>query len=75
MRLNNVDIVIRTPITADQLIDIIEGGKHYLPGIIILNKIDMISAEELEILRQKINADICISADRKINTECAAAKP
>ena len=69
MRLNNVDIVIRTAITADQFIDIIEGNKHYLPGIVILNKIDMVSVDELDIIRKQIQADVCISADKKINTE------
>ena len=32
------DVVIRDDITADELIDCIEGNKHYIPGIIILNK-------------------------------------
>ncbi|MBI5072961.1 50S ribosome-binding GTPase [Candidatus Woesearchaeota archaeon] len=69
MRLNNVDVVIRTPITADQFIDVIEGNKHYLPGIIVLNKIDMVSPDELELLKLNLKPDICMSADRKINTE------
>ncbi len=68
MRLNNVDVVIRTPITADQFIDVIDGNKHYLPGIVILNKIDIITPDEIDILRKKVQADICISADKKINT-------
>lgn len=69
MRLNNVDIVIRTPITADQLIDIIEGNKQYLPALVVLNKIDVISVEELDEIKEKIHPDICISADKKINTD------
>ncbi len=69
MRLNNVDIVIRTPINADQFIDVIEGTKHYLPGIVVLNKIDAISVEEVYAVKAKIKPDICISADKRINTE------
>ena len=69
MRITNADVVIRTPITADQFIDIIEGNKHYLPGIILLNKIDMIALQEVEIITQKIKPDICISSEKKINTE------
>ena len=69
MRLNNVDVVIRTPIGPDQLIDVIEGNKHYLPGIIILNKMDMVTLDELEIIKKNIRADVCISADKKVNTE------
>jgi small GTP-binding protein len=69
MRLNNVDIVIRTPINADQFIDVIEGTKHYLPGIIVLNKIDAVSVEDVDAVKAKIKPDICISADKKINTD------
>jgi ribosome-interacting GTPase 1 len=69
MRLNNVDIVIRTPINADQFIDVIEGTKHYLPGITVLNKIDAVSVEDVDAVKAKIKPDICISADKKINTD------
>ncbi len=69
MRLNNVDVIIRTPITVDQLIDVIEGNKQYLPGIIVLNKIDAVSSEELETVKKKIHPDICVSASEGINIE------
>jgi uncharacterized protein len=68
-RLNNCNIVLRSDITDDQLIDVIEGGKKYIPGIIVLNKIDMVSVEELERVKAMVNPDICISARGKINIE------
>lgn len=65
-RINNAEVVIRTDITADQFIDVIEGNKKYIPGFVLLNKIDLITSERLEQLKQQITPDICISADRKI---------
>ncbi len=69
MHMNNTDIVIRTSITPDQLIDIIEGNKIYVPGIIVLNKMDTISPDELEKLKKHIHPDICISAQKNINID------
>ena len=40
-KINNANIVIREDINADQLIDVIESNKVYLPAIVVLNKIDM----------------------------------
>jgi len=68
-RLNNSSIVIREDITDDQLIDAIEGNKRYIPAITVLNKIDIVDEQELAQLKNLINPDINISAERKINIE------
>jgi hypothetical protein len=68
-RLENSSVVIREDITDDQLIDAIEGNKKYVPGIVVLNKIDMVSKQELERVKSIVNPDICISAEMKINIE------
>ena len=68
-RLENSSIVIREDITDDQLIDAIEGNKKYVPGIIVLNKIDMVDEKELERIKAIVKPDICVSAENKINTE------
>ena len=68
-RLENSSVVIREDISDDQLIDAIEGNKKYVPGIIVLNKIDMVSKEELERIKSIVKPDICVSAENNINTE------
>ena len=68
-RLENCSIVIREDITDDQLIDVIEGNKKYIPGITVLNKIDMVDAKELERIKSIVKPDICISAEMRIGTE------
>ena len=68
-RLENSSIVIREDITDDQLIDAIEGNKKYIPAITVLNMIDMVNSKELERIKAITKPDICISAEKKVNTE------
>lgn len=46
----NGDILLNCDATEDDLIDVIEGNRKYVPCIYVLNKIDAISMEELEVL-------------------------
>ena len=68
-RLDNSSIVIREDISDDQLIDTIEGNKKYIPAITVLNMIDMVNAKELERIKALTKPDICISAEKRVNTE------
>lgn len=68
-KINNATVVIREDIDADQLIDVIEKNKIYLPSIVVLNKIDMMDKEQVERVKAKIRLDLCISADKDINIE------
>ena len=68
-RLENSSIVIREDITDDQLIDVIEGNKKYVPAITVLNKIDMVDKDGLEKIKAIVKPDICVSAEMKIGTE------
>ena len=44
-RIHNADIVLRTDATTEELIDVVEGNRVYIPCIYVLNKIDQISIE------------------------------
>jgi len=48
----NADITIRNNITEDQLIDVFSANRIYVPVIVVINKIDLISEKELQ---RKIN--------------------
>lgn len=65
----NAMIIIRENIDSDQLIDVIEGNKKYVPAITVINKIDLIEKSELNKIIKKISPDLCISAENKTNTE------
>ena len=45
--ISNAEVLIRTRINADQFIDCIEGNRKYLPGIVIVNKIDLAAPEQI----------------------------
>jgi len=65
-KMHNADITLRYDATAEDLIDVIEGNRVYLPCIYVLNKIDQISVEELDII-YKIPHCVPISAHHKWN--------
>ena len=49
-RIVSADVTLRCDATDEQLIDVIEGNRLYIPCIYVLNKIDQISVQELDIL-------------------------
>jgi len=49
-RLSNADVIFRYDATVDELIDVIEGNRVYIPTLYVVNKIDAISMEELDII-------------------------
>lgn len=51
-KIHNADVCLRCNATADDLIDVIEGNRVYIPCLYVLNKIDAITIEELDLLDQ-----------------------
>jgi len=49
-RISSADVTFRCDATADDLIDVIEGNRVYMPCLYVLNKIDTITIEELELI-------------------------
>ena len=44
-KIHNADITLRYDASTDDLIDVVEGNRTYIPCIYLLNKIDQISVE------------------------------
>ncbi len=66
-KINNAEVVIREDITVDQLIDVIEANKKYMPAITIVNKVDLISEKGKQEIDKKIHPDLFISAEEGTN--------
>lgn len=49
-RMLNADITIKRKSTMDDLIDVLEGNRAYVPCIYVLNKVDAVTIEELDVL-------------------------
>lgn len=67
MGIHNADVVIRQDIDVDQLIDAVEGNRAYLPSATVLNKIDAVDEKKLNMVRQQLKPDLCISAQKETN--------
>lgn len=67
-KISNADIHFRCDATPDDLIDVIEGNRVYIPALYVMNKIDQITIEELDLIDRMPNA--CpISAHHKWNID------
>ncbi|XP_037662246.1 developmentally-regulated GTP-binding protein 1-like [Choloepus didactylus] len=60
-KIHNADVTLHSDARADDLTDVVEGNRVYIPCIYVLNKIDQISIEELDII-YKVPHCIPISA-------------
>lgn len=65
-KIHNADIMLKYDASADDLIDVVEGNRIYIPCIYLLNKIDQISIEELDVI-YKIPHCVPISAHHHWN--------
>ncbi len=74
MRIHNADVVIRTDITIEELIDVVEGNKVYIPSLVVLNKIDLVDAVTLARVSAVVKPDVCISAQEKQNIDLLKKK-
>jgi len=69
MRLNNADILIRSDINSDELIDMIKDDAVYTKALTILTKIDLISEEEIKKIENRIKPDVVVSAEKNIGID------
>lgn len=67
-RISNASIAFRTDATADELVDVLEGNRVYVPCLYVLNKIDQISIQELDLL-YKIPKSVPISSRMWLNVD------
>ncbi len=68
-RIINANVTIRTDIDADQLIDILEGNRVYIPSVVAVNKVDLATPERIKELKKKMKIDIFISAETNYNMD------
>ncbi|MBI4149311.1 GTP-binding protein [Candidatus Woesearchaeota archaeon] len=64
-KITNADVLIRSPITAEQLIDCIEENTAYIPALTVINKIDTASPEQVRSAVRQVHADLAISAEQQ----------
>jgi hypothetical protein len=64
----NADIVIREDIVEDQLIDYVSGNRLYMPGLVVINKTDLVQKDYLKQIEKRLKGwkIIPISAERGV---------
>jgi len=68
-RITNADIVVRSPLTIDGLIDALEGNKAYIPLVKVISKIDVVDPAAKEQLIRSIRPDLVVSAQTGENID------
>ncbi|MBI4144516.1 GTP-binding protein [Candidatus Woesearchaeota archaeon] len=61
-RINNADVVIREDVSIDQLLDVIESNRSYLPALVVLGKADLVSKQQIYELKRRVHPDVVVSA-------------
>jgi len=68
-KMSSASVAIHQPdATLEDLIDVVEGNRKYIPALFVLNKIDAISIEELDLL-YKIPNSVPISSKLWLNID------
>lgn len=67
-RIVSCDIIFKCDASIDDLIDVIQNNRIYMPCLYVLNKIDKLYVEELELL-EKVPNYVCINAKDKWNLD------
>jgi ribosome-interacting GTPase 1 len=67
----NADVIVRSDVTQDQLVDFLSGNRIYVPAFIILNKIDLVSKEYLQEVKDMMKnyTVLPISAEKGLGIE------
>lgn len=69
----NADIIIRDNLTAEQLIDAFMGNRVYIPGLVVMNKIDTVDENFVENVKKEIEGQgwgfVSVSAKHRYGME------
>jgi len=67
--IHNAEVTLREDMTLERFIDAIMGNRAYIPGIIAINKIDLLEGKEVEGILKNIPDSIAISAENNTNLD------
>jgi uncharacterized protein len=68
-RIINADVLFRQNVDEDELIDVLEANRFYIPALTVINKVDTVSEQKLKEIRNQFKDAVFVSAERKDNTE------
>ncbi len=72
---SNGGILIREDVNDDQLIDVLTGNRRYVPALVVLNKVDLVTPQYLAAVRKQVGTDfVPVSAEKGLNMELLAER-
>jgi len=67
---SNGSILIREDINDDQLIDVLTGNRRYVPSLVVLNKVDLVTPQYLAAVTKQVGTDfVPVSAEKGLNMD------
>lgn len=72
-KIHNAELLVREDISVDELIDVIDGNRQYLPCLYLYSKIDAVSLEEVDRLAHRPNS-VVMSCYLKLNLDYVIEK-
>jgi hypothetical protein len=72
--ISNAEVLIRSNINADQFIDCVEANKKYANSIVVVNKIDLATQEQVEDAKKRFPNALFICANNPENIESLKEK-
>ncbi len=54
----NADVIIREDLDQERLIDAVMRNRKYVPGLVLVNKVDLVDDQDLEELKMEVNEKI-----------------
>lgn len=72
-RMHSAEVLIREDVSADQIIDVIEGNRKYVKCLYMYNKIDMVTIEECDKLAREPHS-LVASVQSELNLDRLVAK-
>ena len=61
--------MVRDDVDVDQFIDVIEGNRHYIKSLIVVNKMDLLREQQIAALKKRLPSALFVSAEHKTNIE------
>jgi small GTP-binding protein len=66
-RIHNAEVLLRADVSIDELIDAISKNRVYVPGLLVVNKIDLATKETLSGIKEALPESLLISAEKDSN--------
>lgn len=66
---HNAEISVNEDVSVDELVDVFQGNRVYVPAVTAINKIDLVGETEIRKLKEEAEDCVLISAEKDVNLD------